>query len=270
MSWHFSQALVVEYSGACSADSELFAELKSSDFPATYSWHDRTTEHLTLFQFGMMSEPSTANLGEELLTWFRADSHAKKYPLPARCGDGQGSRANVPGYGGRTCELLKRYSRSMFSVKTRQLCESLDLGKSLTDFPPSGIRRGGSLLEVTLLDLIARDGDCGSTLPAPTARDWKDTFGMATTRSDGKTRLDRLPMLLFEAVRDAGISFQTNLDDMGAQTATLKGLVTVLIKGRGYCPELPEWLMAWPIGWTELKPLATGKFQRWLRLHGIY
>lgn len=29
-----------------------------------------------------------------------------------------------------------------------------------------------------------------------------------------------------------------------------------------------EWMMGWPIGWTELEPLVTVKYQRWLRSHG--
>ena len=32
-------------------------------------------------------------------------------------------------------------------------------------------------------------------------------------------------------------------------------------------PTWEEWLMAWPIGWTELKPLEMGRFQLWLRQH---
>lgn len=35
-------------------------------------------------------------------------------------------------------------------------------------------------------------------------------------------------------------------------------------------PAWVEWLMGWPIGWTELKPLATDKFQEWLQQHGNY
>jgi hypothetical protein len=34
-------------------------------------------------------------------------------------------------------------------------------------------------------------------------------------------------------------------------------------------PNWVEWLMGWPIGWTDLKPLEMGKFQRWLDLHGM-
>lgn len=33
-------------------------------------------------------------------------------------------------------------------------------------------------------------------------------------------------------------------------------------------PNWVEWLMGFPIGWTDLKPLETGKFQQWLQLHG--
>lgn len=33
-------------------------------------------------------------------------------------------------------------------------------------------------------------------------------------------------------------------------------------------PTNAEWLMGWPIGWTDLKPLETAKFQSWLQQHG--
>lgn len=31
---------------------------------------------------------------------------------------------------------------------------------------------------------------------------------------------------------------------------------------------LREWMMGWPIGWTALEPLATGRFLQWLDSHG--
>jgi hypothetical protein len=33
-------------------------------------------------------------------------------------------------------------------------------------------------------------------------------------------------------------------------------------------PAAHEYLMAWPIGWSDLAPLATDKFQSWLQRHG--
>jgi hypothetical protein len=35
-------------------------------------------------------------------------------------------------------------------------------------------------------------------------------------------------------------------------------------------PTWVEWLMGWPLGWTDLKPLETGKSQLWLHSHGIH
>lgn len=34
--------------------------------------------------------------------------------------------------------------------------------------------------------------------------------------------------------------------------------------------EFTEWLMIWPEGWTDLKPLETDKYQEWLQQHSIY
>jgi len=35
-------------------------------------------------------------------------------------------------------------------------------------------------------------------------------------------------------------------------------------------PTWVEWLMGWPIGWTDLKPLATARYREWLQQHGGY
>jgi hypothetical protein len=35
-------------------------------------------------------------------------------------------------------------------------------------------------------------------------------------------------------------------------------------------PEWIEWFMGWPMGWTELEPLGTDKFQEWQQLHGLF
>lgn len=34
-------------------------------------------------------------------------------------------------------------------------------------------------------------------------------------------------------------------------------------------PTWVEWLIGWPLMWTDLKPLAMGRFQSWLQQHGI-
>jgi hypothetical protein len=66
------------------------------------------------------------------------------------------------------------------------------------------------------------------TWPTPTARIWKGGGG-AMTRKDGKSRSDML---------DWAVEYQT---------------------GGRLNPQWVEWLMGWPVGWTDLKPLATDK-----------
>ena len=270
MSWHFSQALVEEYLEASSMDGERFAPLKSSDIPEAYCWHDRTTESLSLFQFGMTSDPSMGDPGPELLMWYPGAFLAKTSALREQCGDARALGVTGPVYGARCCELLARFALPMFSVKTHLLSEQADLSKLSSSLPASGMHADGSLWELTLSDLVINASGYGSTLPTPTARDWKDTLGMGTERKDGKTRLDRLPMLLFDLVRNAGISSTTNWANTAAQTVNMKGLVNVTISGPDYCPELPEWVMGWPVGWTALSPLETDKFQQWLLSHGKF
>ena len=34
-------------------------------------------------------------------------------------------------------------------------------------------------------------------------------------------------------------------------------------------PTWVEWLMGFPLGWTDLQPLETDKFQQWCELHGV-
>jgi len=38
--------------------------------------------------------------------------------------------------------------------------------------------------------------------------------------------------------------------------------------GRRTSPRLWEWMMGWPIGWTALEPLETGRCRQWFGLHG--
>ena len=35
-------------------------------------------------------------------------------------------------------------------------------------------------------------------------------------------------------------------------------------------PEIHEWLMGWPIGWSDTAPLATDRFRSWQQSHGIH
>ena len=44
----------------------------------------------------------------------------------------------------------------------------------------------------------------------------------------------------------------------------------VTLAGTEFCPELSEWLMGWPIGWTDCEPLEMDRFLQWRRTLGAY
>ena len=78
--------------------------------------------------------------------------------------------------------------------------------------------------------------------PTATARDWKGAnTEQALTRKDGKSRMDQLAN---------AVAWPTP------------------VNGGQLNPTWVEWLMGWPLEWTDLKPLATDKYPQWLRSHG--
>jgi hypothetical protein len=77
MSWLFSQALVEEYLGDTSLDGEPSAPLSGKVTQQAYCAPDKMTKFSRLSRFGMTYKPLTESLGEELLTLYLADFHAK-------------------------------------------------------------------------------------------------------------------------------------------------------------------------------------------------
>jgi len=141
--------------------------------------------------------------------------------------------------------------------------------------------------------------------PTATARDWKGAnTEQALTRKDGKSRMDQLANAVEFATPQAR-DFRTgqesrwdnptktrNLNDQIAKWPTPnasdhiqrktsaswkeKGRVNYVLSnpevtgvhGGQLNPTWVEWLMGWPLGWTDLKPLAMDKYPQWLRSHG--
>jgi hypothetical protein len=68
-----------------------------------------------------------------------------------------------------------------------------------------------------------------------------------------------------------------NMSDPAIQRRIAKGkqiglsMAVKETKGGGSLnPTWVEWLMGWPLGWTDLNPLETDKYQQWLQQHGKY
>ncbi len=77
MSWLFSQALAEEYSADTSLAGEQFAQLNVMPTPHKFSRNDKTMEFSSLSRFGLTCAVLTESHGEELLTSYLADFHAR-------------------------------------------------------------------------------------------------------------------------------------------------------------------------------------------------
>ena len=103
----------------------------------------------------------------------------------------------------------------------------------------------------------------------------------ALTRKNGrsreKDRLDHavLHMMVFPTPQASDYKDRGHIGSLSIQRRLEKGKqinlsMTVSKKYGALNPEWVEWLMAFPIGFTDLKPLETHKFQSWLQQHSKF
>lgn len=86
----------------------------------------------------------------------------------------------------------------------------------------------------------------------PSARDWKDTPGMATERPDGRNRTDQLP-------RQAITAYPCRLTVSGEM---LTGSCTGMESGGQLNPGLSRWLMGLPPEWDDCGAMVTPSSRR--------
>jgi len=105
--------------------------------------------------------------------------------------------------------------------------------------------------------------------PTPCARDWKGANAVeGLVRNDGKSRMDQLA----NAVAHRPVNWPTPrcfmhkdaLVDRGKSNLgeVVNGLEQVT-KGGQLNPDWVEWLMGWPVGWTDLKPMLDLQWRDW-------
>lgn len=279
MSWHFSQALVEAFSAGTSSDGGRFAPSKSRSIPVQFCSHGKTTGCFPRSRFGTISVHLTADRGEELLTWFLADFLARTSAPPEKEPE---SRANAPASGVRWRASSARYDRGSSSWKTHLCLWEEDLPWSSMTLPRWGMMRDGELWERMTPALPTEERDSGAErFPTPTAgnshsggtiQEWGGSgnkFRFPTPTNSMVTIAD------MEQARYAGNdpkrpSYQSAM--FPTPTANRRdGLQShgVNVIGGQLNPEWIEWLMGWPIGWTDLRPLAMDRFQQWRRSHGV-
>jgi hypothetical protein len=235
MSWHFSRALVEEYSQATCSVGKQSALLSLQPTPQAYLCKDRMTAFSRLSRFGMTFAPLTDGLGGELLTWYLGGFHVR---TSARQGVAQELKGSAQDYGLKWPELSERYDPESSSWKTVHSLFQEDLHWSSVILPKWGMIVSGALFQhPTAARPIS--GTASGLWPTPQASDNRDRGNMSTPAI--KRRIEKGKQVMLSM-------------SVSEQNGRLN-------------PVWVEWLMGWPLGWTDLKPLEMVRFQEWQQQH---
>ena len=275
MSYIFSRALVAEFSPASFSGTDASAPSNTSPMPRPCLWHDRTMEPSRLSRFGMTCERLMDDRGAVLLMSFVAGSRAR---TSAPQETATALTASAPASGAKWPESSVRYDLATSSWKTAHCLWEEDLPWSSVTLPTWGMTRSGfvyrhptserpiSGIGAGLWQTIVADDS------ADRAKGNYNRKGVSATSGDGlATAVAQRTWPTATATASKGWSPNHNramtddrLDYSVERESFQPGQQTPPMRLN---PEWVEWLMGWPIGHTGLKPLATGRYQEWLRQH---
>lgn len=298
MSFIYSQALVAASSLGSCLDTEQSAPSSGSHTHKPCLWHDKTMEHSRLSRFGMTCKPLTAIHGAELLTSWLAAFRVKTSALPETAQD---LTENAAECGTTWPASLAKFDPDTSSWKTAQLSLLGGLEEFSETWPRWGLMRAGECWERQTL--VPRTSESASGLwQTPVADDaanrangkWNsrgepklsaqvmwptatvcgnyNRKGASATSGDGlATAVTQRTYPTATATAYKGWSPKHNrastddrLDYTVEREAFNPGQQTPPMRLN---PAWVEWLMGWPIGHTELKPLVTDKFREWQQQH---
>ena len=284
MSWHFSQALVEAYSAANSSGGRPSALLSGKPTPQAYLSPDRMRAFSRISRFGMTCEPLTDDLGAAVLTWCLAASPAKTSAQPVKAQESTESAAEC----GRTWrESFARWDRASSLWRTPQCSLLAGLDEFSETWPQWGTMRAGECSEQSMPALRTSETEFG-LWRSPTAREpgvsWErletrtgETVGSMCRHYDKHTgRMAQIGLTQQVKARMWPTPTAHNAKEQDSASEAKLNTPTLCHQARGGDKTQPkhlnpvwiEWLMGWPLGWTDLKPLATDKFQSWLHSHG--
>lgn len=210
---------------------------------------------------GTTSGHSTELRGEDLSMSCVEGSLAKTSVLPGPVG--KVSRVPSPPFGLKCSGSFLKSSRSTYSQRTPPTSEPRDLDLSSKDLPTKGMMLRGVCYPLLTSVPTTSESGCGFSvenyLPIPTTMGNQLADSMMKHRGcrNLKDFLKRLPTPTAHNAKEGGYPAEGTRN-----TPTLGWEV-----GGKIPPILTEWMMGWPIGWTDLEPLEMGKFRLWQQQH---
>lgn len=235
MSWHYLLAQEAEFwEDTCLAGAPS-ALLSLMPTPAASSSPDSGTDVCPGSRSGTTSGHSTDDHGVATSTSCPGDSLAKTFHAPV---EAQELVANDPAFGEKWRELSMKYDLQSSGWKTHQCLFPEDLPWSLVTLPRWGMMQGGALWERTMQEPLT-SGIGAGYWPTPTANE------------------------------DAAGTPKGNMQRMLGNHPDIRGSTPEEWKRGTLNPDWVEWLMGWPIGWTDLGALEMDRFQQWCDSHGV-
>ena len=235
MSWLYSQELVGVLSLQNSSDGKQSVQSSGTNMPEMYLSQGKTTEHLSLSQFGMMCKPLMDDHGEELLTSYLGGFPVKTLVQQEK---EQVSQENALVCGNIWRESSMKYDRDTHGWKTHPYLLEEDLMLSSPILPKWGMIADGVLLEHTMLGLDIKEIGFGLSLNEKDCLHTPDTskkrWGTPKCQDERAALSDRGKCNLGEQVHGS----------------------SDLSNGERLNPDWVEWLMGWNIGHTKLTPIV--------------
>mgnify|MGYP007032449768 CR=1 FL=1 len=302
MSYTYLQEQGEESSAECYSDIPQFALLRSKNIPAKSCSKDSATESCHGSQSGTTSPPLTATRGEGESMSSAADSPAKTSAQPGKAPESPESEADS---GERWQGSFAKFDHDSSLWRTHQ-CSLLGGWEPFSEtWPRWGLMRDGACWERTMSAHLTSGTGSGllptpltsdhrinekqpsslarkspqlgavvANLPTPTSRDWKGAYSEKSQKKKFRNLLpDAAKRLQYATPQASDNRDRGHLGSGAIQRRMKKGKQIMLSQSvSDQCgalnPPWVEWLMAWPIGWTDLKPLETGRWQAWRLSHG--
>jgi hypothetical protein len=267
MSWLFSQALVAEYLGESYLVGEQSVQSNGKPTPQAYCAPDKMTDFSKVSRFGMTFAALTESRGEALLTLFREDFHAQTFPLQA---EAQDLMEKVPPCGITWRGWLAKFDPDLYLWKTAQCSFIEESGECLETFPVSGMTRGGLLWERMTLERRTKGIERGLWRTPDTGGG--GTSGILKQGQNHRKNGQPIQIRLVDQVNNSRLwptPVQRMYKDSGSPSEYARNEIPLAAQvGGPLNPDWVEWLMGWPPGWTDLKPLEMDKSHYVQQQHG--
>ena len=234
MSWHYLRELEGESLEDICSGGELLQPLKSKITHAEFYCNGKLMDSYLDSLSGTISEHSMGNLGQEKSMSSQEVSPVKTCLQQEKAQDLMESDQDS---GEKWQGSFAKYNPDTHSLRTPQCLLFEDSTEFCAILPKWGLMLDGELWEQQTLVQSTREIESGlSPTPPP------DNWPTPTTPSGGG-----------------------NCGGSGAYKNAIKNGTHI---PHSINPNLYEWLMGWPIGWTDLKPLVMGKWPFVPQQHG--